>query len=68
MDSGRADEGNPQKSRRKVHPALADRSPFEQGLFGRMAEELPLDEFEAALKEWDEIRERRRRERPSPTD
>lgn len=55
---GRNDQG-----RRPVPAILAKRSPFEQGLFGRLAEETSALELEAALKEWDELRERRRRER-----
>jgi hypothetical protein len=46
-----------------VPAILANRSPFEQGLFGRMAEEMTARDLKAALKEWDELRERRRRER-----
>jgi len=46
-----------------VPAILANRSPFEQGLFGRMAEDMTARALEEALKEWDELRERRRRER-----
>ncbi|OGS50654.1 MAG: hypothetical protein A3K65_08975 [Euryarchaeota archaeon RBG_16_68_12] len=52
--------------RRSVPPHFASRSPFEQGLFGRLREGLPPDDFEEFLRKWDAMRaERAKRTRPS---
>jgi len=57
--------GGPGPSRRPVSPRFADRSPFERGLFRRLQEGLPPDEFETFLKEWDATRRKRAKRRGS---
>ena len=62
MGSAHQDAGH-HRGRPPLPAILAKRSPFEQGLFGRMAEDMTAGELGEALKEWDQLRERRRRER-----
>ena len=51
---------------RRVPPRFASRSPFEQGLFRRLQEGLPPEDFEKVLRRWDEEKaDRAKRARPS---